>query len=590
MYTAYFGFKENPFTITPNPRYLYLSPPHQEAMAHLLYGTQESGGFVQLTGEVGTGKTTLIRTLIEQHNQQVDVALCLNPKLTVIQLLAAICDELQVAYQATDSTLKSLTDALTVRLLKAHSQGRRTVLIIDEAQNLHRDVLEQIRLLTNLETHQHKLLHIILVGQPELKRLLARRDMRQLAQRITARYHLMPLDYRSSCAYVLHRLRVAGGDRKTLFSRSALWLVYYYAGGVPRLINSICDRALLGAYSQNTHRVNGWLVYQAAKEVFKGPRWSQQANYRRMLFGIMGMVAIGVGTLEVYQFSSEQTPDILSPSQVSALETSKVQQSPTSPASESESIIALSSRVDSQTPESAASAPSQPTAAVSVPSPPIQPISTQYLLSSMTLSDREAMAQLLAIWGEKALILPDVLPCDSVLQHNLHCLTEQGDWEDLRRYNLPAILSLQLPKPTSPQTGYIVLRALEGDTATLHVPETNGDPLRLDIKRINTYWNGKFTLLWRLQTTVPFIKPGMVGEPVIWLQQRLALAEGHTEVAQPLSNVFDTALKARVENFQRANALQADGLVGQRTMPLLNNLAPEPGTPLLDLSKLDGVN
>ncbi len=584
MYTAYFGFKENPFTITPNPRYLYLSSPHQEALAHLIYGTQESGGFVQLTGEVGTGKTTLIRTLMEQYDQPMDVALCLNPKLTVIELVAAVCDELQVAYPPSDYTLKSLTDALTVSLLKAYSQGRRTVLIIDEAQNLNRDVLEQIRLLTNLETHQHKLLHIILVGQPELQRLLARRDMRQLAQRITARYHLMPLDYRSSCAYILHRLRVAGSKREGIFSWSALRLVHYFAGGIPRLINIICDRALLGAYSQNLQRVNGWLVYQAAREVLKGPPlWTQRRYRDNAMLSIVGVVAIGLLMVDIYYFPSKQPP--LSPATVTASAPSKAAQSSKTPAPESKYPLALFSFIASQATESTPSEPLQP-AAVLAPSPAIQPTPTQLLLSSTTVSDRKAITQLLAIWGEKALIPPNVLPCDYLPQHHLRCLTEQGNWDVLRRYNLPAILTLQ----SATQTGYVVLRALEGDMATLDMSDADGDLLRVDIKQINSLWNGDFLLLWRLQTALPFIQPGMVGEPVIWLRQRLALAEGRGVADQTLSRVFDAGLKARVENFQRANDLRADGLVGQRTMPLLNNLAPEPGTPLLDLSKLDGVN
>ncbi|NJN45652.1 MAG: AAA family ATPase [Candidatus Competibacteraceae bacterium] len=249
MYTAYFGLRDNPFAITPDPSYLYLSPHHQEALAHLLYGAGENGGFVQLTGEVGTGKTTLIRTLLEQQLEDVDVALCLNPSLTVHELVATICDELHVDYPRATSSLKPLYDALNTHLLKTHALGRRTILIIDEAQSLDRPVLEQIRLLTNLETHRHKLLRIILVGQPELQRLLERQDMRQLAQRITARYHLMPLNRRQTTAYIQHRLRVAGG-RDDVFTPAALKKAYRLSQGVPRLINVLCNHALLGAYGQ----------------------------------------------------------------------------------------------------------------------------------------------------------------------------------------------------------------------------------------------------------------------------------------------------------------------------------------------------
>ena len=193
MYESYFGLREHPFAITPDPNYLYLSPHHQEALAHLVYGVRENGGFVQLTGEVGTGKTTLIRSLLAQQPEQADIALCLNPKLTALELVTTVCDELGVNYSIATS-LKPLIDALNRHLLASHGKGRHTVLIIDEAQNLSVEVLEQVRLLTNLETHHHKLLRVILVGQPELKVLLARPELRQLAQRITARYHLPPLN------------------------------------------------------------------------------------------------------------------------------------------------------------------------------------------------------------------------------------------------------------------------------------------------------------------------------------------------------------------------------------------------------------
>lgn len=291
MYAAHFGLREPPFAITPNPAYVYLSRHHQEGLAHLLYGAGEEGGFVQLTGEVGTGKTTLVRTLLEQRLEHVDIALCLNPQLTVEDLLETICDELGAlrphrraaasAFQDTmdllnstitaakSDSLKPLLDALNAHLLRAHAAGRRTVLIIDEAQHLSREVLEQLRLLTNLETTRHKLLRIILVGQPELRDMLARADLRQLAQRITARYHLPPLTRREAAAYIRHRLYIAGG-RDDLFTSGAQRTVYRYARGIPRLINVICDRALLGAYAQGMQRVTTRQVRQAAREALLG--------------------------------------------------------------------------------------------------------------------------------------------------------------------------------------------------------------------------------------------------------------------------------------------------------------------------------
>ena len=275
LYQNYFGIGEDPFAITPNPRYLFLSQRHQEALAHLLFGVRQGSGFVLLTGEVGTGKTTLCRSLVERVPGTVDLALILNPRQSPGELLASICDELGVAYPAGTGSLKVLVDALNAHLLASHVQGRQTVVIIDEAQNLAPEVLEQIRLLTNLETADEKLLQIILVGQPELRDLLGRRELRQLAQRITARYHLGPLSAAETVAYVNHRLKVAG-VRQRLFSNAAMRAVCRRSGGVPRLVNIICQRALLGAYAEQKELVTAHMVKRAAREAMgapAGPAW-----------------------------------------------------------------------------------------------------------------------------------------------------------------------------------------------------------------------------------------------------------------------------------------------------------------------------
>lgn len=250
MYTQYFQFTEQPFSIAPNPRFLFMSPRHQEGFAHLLYGIGQGGGFVALTGEVGTGKTTLCHCLLQQLPEDVDIALILNPRVNPVELLAALCDELQIAYPAKTLRLKLMVDIINKYLLAAYARGRRTVVMIDEAQNLSFDVLEQVRLLTNLETSQTKLLQIILVGQPELTALLAKDDLRQLAQRITARYHLKALSFKETAEYIRHRLLVAGCGTQ-LFNNSAVRTIYRRSGGIPRLINTICDRALLGASGQS---------------------------------------------------------------------------------------------------------------------------------------------------------------------------------------------------------------------------------------------------------------------------------------------------------------------------------------------------
>lgn len=262
MYTSFFNLREVPFSIAPDPAYLYMSPRHQEALGHLLYGTGQYGGFVQLTGEVGTGKTTIIRTLLAQKLQNVDVAMIHNPRQSEQEFVQSICDELGVRY-AERPSLKTLVDALNAYLLEQHASGRRTVLIIDEAQQLAPEVLEQVRLLTNLETTKEKLLRIMLIGQPELIELLGRRELRQLAQRITSRHHLMPLSVHETGEYVQHRLQVSGGARD-IFTAAALRAVHRHSGGVPRLINIVCDRALLGAYAKELRHVDKPLIESAA--------------------------------------------------------------------------------------------------------------------------------------------------------------------------------------------------------------------------------------------------------------------------------------------------------------------------------------
>jgi general secretion pathway protein A len=267
MYLEYFGFVEEPFSIAPDPRYLYLSPRHDEALAHLLFGLQkQGGGFVLLTGEVGTGKTTICRCVMEQAPQDCDIAFVYNPKMSILELLFAVCDELRIPYPARARSVKLMVDRINRRLLESHRRGRKTVLIIDEAQNLEPDVLEQLRLLTNLETSERKLLQIILIGQPELLARLAEPELRQLAQRIVARYHLTHLSVAELDGYVQRRLAVAGVHRK-LFPAPVLKRLYRWTGGIPRLINVICDRALLGTYAQGLDAVDRATLEQAAMEI-----------------------------------------------------------------------------------------------------------------------------------------------------------------------------------------------------------------------------------------------------------------------------------------------------------------------------------
>lgn len=318
MYLQHFGFAEAPFSIAPDPHFLYLSQRHQEALAHLLYGVSGAGGFVLLTGEVGSGKTTICRCLLQQIPPNCDVAYIFNPKLTVAELLSSICAEIGIAYPAANTSIKVFIDLINAHLLAAHARGRHTVLIIDEAQNLSTDVLEQMRLLTNLETNQHKLLQIILIGQPELATLLERQELRQLSQRIVARYHLDPLTKPEVVAYVRHRLEVAGG-KSQFIPEQLLGRLYRLSGGVPRLINVLCDRALLGAYVQGKERIDKATLEQAAREVLFRPTGQGGTMWRYAISASLVLGLVLAPLLFLYwQKQGEQVTAVIPPASIQA--------------------------------------------------------------------------------------------------------------------------------------------------------------------------------------------------------------------------------------------------------------------------------
>lgn len=553
MYLSFFGLNEKPFAITPDPRYLFLSERHAEALAHLIYGINEAGGFIQLTGEVGTGKTTIIRSLLAQAPRNAEVALILNPRITAPEFLLTICEELGIGVpDDAVGSVKDLVDILNRYLLRAHGEGRRVVLVVDEAQNLAPDVLEQVRLLTNLETETHKLLQIILIGQPELRELLGRSDLRQLAQRVTGRYHLDPLSSDETAAYLRHRLRVAGATND-IFTPYALRETYRLAEGVPRLINIIADRALLGAYTQDQHRVSRSLVQRAAGEVFgrrMTPAWLPWA-----LGG--GALAIAVLAALLWWRSS-------------------------STASASGSIMALTPARPAAASARASVAVLTPAAgSVAAPAAGSAPMAS-WLSSANGANSPTAYQSLFALWHANYSARGGAV-CQQAQANGLGCVESQGSLAQLRLYNRPALLTLV---HGAGATRDVVLSALKDDRATLLV---DGAAREVAVAELTRYWFGDYLLLWQ---------PGSIGSSplafgahganVRQLRIRLLQLAGRPVPAKPLGR-YDAELLNQVEEFQRRNRLHNDGVAGLQTLLALDSALPAPGTPLLGASNRTGA-
>ncbi len=523
MYREYFGLKELPFSIAPDPRYLYMSDQHREALAHLVYGINSEGGFVLLTGEVGTGKTTVCRCLLEQIPEDTDIAFVLNPRLTVEELLATICDELGIHYPEGNTSIKVFVDHINTYLLDAHARGRKTVLIIEEAQNLNADLLEQVRLLTNLETNEYKLLQIIMLGQPELKNMLSQPELRQIAQRITVRYHLGPLPKKEVTAYVNHRLSVAGA-RSKLFPDSTFGKLYRLSRGIPRLINLICDRALLGAYVQGKDRVDKSTLVKAAREVFGGPEFQKHRKLFRWVLASLALIGCVAALAAIYyNYQTQPLAVVASP--------------PVQQASVTKSIAEVPGLLQLDWPAD-------------------EPIYR---------SEEMAYQSLLKQWG--VIYKPNNgSACQQAKTQGLSCLNARGSLDSLLHLNRPAMFKLFNDQG---RVFYATLTTvLEGQTATFVI----GTKTRIvDVKDIALRWRGDYTLLWRMPPEYQgSIKPGDQGPVVQWLDRQLALIQG--QGAQLRGNlVYDDVLVGEVKKFQFAEGLVPDGVVGPQTLIHLNS-------------------
>ena len=515
-----------------------MSERHTEALAHLIYGITEAGGFVQLTGEVGTGKTTLVRGLLQQLPEDAEIALVLNPQLSRAEFLAAICDELGIDDVEDTGSIKALNSSLNKYLLANHSKGRKTILLVDEAQNLAIDVLEQVRLLTNLETSKQKLLQITLVGQPELRELLARNDLRQLAQRITGRYHLEPLTREETTEYIRHRLTVAGGSG-AIFSDGACKEVFRLSQGVPRIINVICDRALLGGFTEEKAVITPRLVRQAAREIYDLPAidvspWGRRWRTAGVVAATLLLAATAIWTSGVH----EKLPGLTASNDAAAIEPEVIL-----PAPDEIEYVSLN----------------------------------RFLQDNAGQTDTDsAFVNLFRKWGIEYLPEAGSRACEQAINYQLSCLLQRGSLAQLQTLDRPAILTL---RDNNSMLHNVVISELTGDYATIEI-----DTKRIEVPVVDLLgsWYGDFLMLWQPQIeTVVLLAPGDTSPGIPWLRDSIAAIQGWNPAPVDNPEFYDPILADRVRSYQRSRRLNVDGLVGEETLITINTDLGNNNAPLL---------
>ncbi len=578
MYNAYFNFKEAPFSIAPDPRYLYMTGQHREALAHLVYGLNSEGGCILLTGEVGTGKTTVCRCLLEQIPEHTNIALVVNPKVTAIELLETICDELKIEYPSENNTIKTYIDRINAFLIDANARNEKTVLIIDEAQNLDDTVLEQLRLLTNLETNQRKLLQIIILGQPELLDILARKEMRQLAQRITARFHLNALSRNEVKAYINHRLAIAGQNAQ-LFPEPTISQLYRLSKGIPRLLNVLCDRSLLGTYVQNKTIVDTKTLSTAAKEVFGELKHVQNKSKLGNALRIAAITAVTAITITLIvvllndKYVKTPASKVINVNSSIAEENLKEQAivakdiSPKEP----EEFQAISNQLETQATTLKSSIELAPVTSTSEAiSDPLK----EFIHTAIDKNKEVAFSTLLMRWQPDYENETNISVCNDPA-HGLSCFNHRGNLNSLRKHNRPVVLKLY---NDDGKIAYLVLNNLNKNKATL---STGQNTFEIDSRLIEKYWYGEFSLLWQAP---PFyqqtILPGSNGEVVQWLGQQLNRLYDHSG-APTIYDTYSEELVALLKRFQKSKGLIPDGIAGPLTLIHLNTEIGQP-TPLLN--------
>ena len=576
MYTRFFGLSQIPFSIAPDPRYLFMSERHREALAHLLYGLNGGGGFVLLTGEIGAGKTTVCRLFLEQIPANCNVAYIFNPKQTVIELLQSICDEFHVAVGRADGTapsVKDFIDPLNRYLLRTHAADQNNVLIIDEAQNLSANVLEQLRLLTNLETNERKLLQIILIGQPELRAMLARPELEQLAQRVIARFHLTALTAEETALYIDHRLAVAGHVGASPFSASVMRRIHQRARGIPRRINLLCDRALLGAYASGKAQVDARTIDSAAREVFDThpmPGRLRMPHRRHAVAGVLAVTLLTGAVVAGARLSGARWPAQL------MADGSRLSTAP-SPA-EFTRAVALDKTAGDARPKAADSTPKPPTdttsrtlaaVAAATASGASQPrlddsgFTAPATIGSTARDLDAAYRGLASLWGIK---LGDGNPCRTAQQQNLYCFNSGKGLAEIREIDRPGILTL---RDDQDRPYYALLLGLAGKQAVLRI---DGVTETVSLDALARRWRGDFTTFWRgPKGYAKDLTKGDRGSVVDWVATQLALID---RTAAPVPDQpYNDALIARVRQFQLARGLRPDGMAGPQTLMRLSSVA-----------------
>ena len=561
MYAVHYGFREKPFALSPDPRYLFLSASHREVLGHLVYGIEQGEGFMAISGEVGTGKTTLCRTLLERLGSSCEIAFLFNPTLGPTDLIKAINAELGLSTFGDSRT--ELLDVLNTFLLEKHAEERRVLVIIDEAQNLPVETLEQLRLLSNLETHTAKLLQIVLIGQPELDAKLDAPELRQLRQRIGVWWRLGPLQRDETLAYVAHRLRVAGGS-ETIFSPSALALVHRHARGVPRLVNLLCDRALLLGYAEGARQIGRGIVTAVAREVHPPRRTLSRRGAFRLAIALT-LVALGA---VAWLARPERTPPVSRPSP-------SLPPVAAAPAPLPREAVAVSLPA----PARVEPAPASPPPPGALPGDDV--LSALAALQTPEQSLAAATRAVFALWGVDATAAtpPGTTfeSADEALRvAGLTTLSlAHGELDRMRELDLPALVALRAPDGS---TRFALLRRIRGGSADLE-GVVAGQSVRVDVSEWMRHWTGEALIPWRdFAGLPPSLGPGDQGAPVEWLQDALARLAFYSGARD---GRFDPDTRAAVESFQRGAGIEPDGRVGARTKLALYRALPDYALPLL---------